>query len=127
MFRDELAGENRAYLVAEDSGQIVGFGGIMVAGADAHVTNLLVRPESRGRGVGTSLMVGLIAAAIDLGAKNLTLEVRSRNDAARKLYSRFGLAPVGARPGYYGDDDALILWAYDIDSATYQTRIEELR
>ncbi len=37
----------------------------------------------------------------------------------RTLYSRLGLAPVGVRPRYYGDDDALILWAHDIDDPGY--------
>jgi hypothetical protein len=30
-----------------------------------------------------------------------------------------GLAPVGVRPGYYGDDDALIMWAHDIGTPEF--------
>ncbi|MGH3650297.1 MAG: GNAT family N-acetyltransferase, partial [Acidimicrobiia bacterium] len=63
-----------------------------------------------------NLMVSLIGEARSRGARHLTLEVRKANVAARKLYSRLGMAPVGVRPGYYGDDDALILWAHDIDA-----------
>jgi hypothetical protein len=33
------------------------------------------------------------------------------------------MAPVGVRPGYYGDDDALIMWAHDIDRAEFQERL----
>ena len=36
------------------------------------------------------------------------------------MYARLGLAPVGIRKGYYGDDDALILWAHDIDGEGYR-------
>lgn len=118
IFRDELAADNRTYLVAGDDA-VVGFGGVMVIGDEAHVTNLLVDPDHRSRGVGRSLMVTLIEAAIADGARHLTLEVRKRNEAARALYSRLGLAPVGVRPRYYGDDDALILWAHDIDDPGY--------
>lgn len=125
IFRDELAAPDRAYFVVEDAG-IIGFGGVMVVGDDAHVTNLLVMPESRREGTGTALMVALIEAALDLGAAHLTLEVRSRNEAARGLYARFGLAPVGVRKGYYGDDDALIMWAHDIAGREYRDRIERL-
>lgn len=125
VFRDELAAPGRAYLVVEDSG-IVGFGGVMVIDGDAHITNLLVEPELRKRGVGTRLLAALVAAALELGAANLTLEVRSRNQEARSLYSRFGLAPVGVRRGYYGDDDALIMSAYDIDGPAYQERLNDL-
>jgi hypothetical protein len=31
------------------------------------------------------------------------------------------------RKGYYGDDDALILWAHDIDGEEYRARLEGLR
>ncbi len=125
VFRDELAADNRVYLVAEDE-VLVGFGGVMVVGDEAHVTNLLVAPESRRKRVGSRLMRALIDAAIDRGARHLTLEVRSRNHSARSLYAEFGLAPVGLRKGYYGDDDALILWAHEIDSDEYQSRLEGL-
>jgi ribosomal-protein-alanine N-acetyltransferase len=125
-FTDELAADNRIYLAADQDG-VVGFGGIMVIGDEAHVTNLLVAPEARRRGIGLALMVALIDAAVEAGARHLTLEVRSQNREARSLYARLGLAPVGARKGYYDDDDALILWAHDIDSAPYRNRMEALR
>lgn len=126
VFRDELAAENRVYLVADDGG-VIGFGGVMMVGDEAHVTNLLVAPDSRRRGVGLGLMMGLIEAALDAGARHLTLEVRSKNEAARAMYAVLGLAPVGVRKDYYGDDDALILWAHDIDSDQYRVRLEALR
>ncbi len=126
VFEDELAAENRIYLAAEDD-LVVGFGGVMLVGDEAHVTNLLVDPGSRRQGIGLELMKALIAAAIEGGARHLTLEVRSMNEAARSLYARLGLAPVGVRKGYYGDDDALILWAHDINGEEYQTRLKEMR
>ncbi len=64
-------------------------------------------------------MSRLIRDAIEMGARHLTLEVRTGNEAARRLYHRFGLAPVGVRPGYYQGEDALIMWAHDIDSPEY--------
>ena len=123
VFRDELAAENRTYVVATDD-SVVGFGGVMVIGDEGHVTNLLVNPDHRGSGIGRSLMVALIEAAIGNGACHLTLEVRKQNEAARALYSGLGLAPVGVRPRYYGDDDALILWAHDIDQPEYLERLK---
>jgi ribosomal-protein-alanine N-acetyltransferase len=126
VFRDELDAENRVYLAAVE-GEVVGFGGVMLVGDEAHVTNLLVDPLWRRRGIGLDLMIALIEAALSDGARHLTLEVRSANEAARKLYSRLGLVPVGVRKGYYGDDDALILWAHDIDGADYRSRLEGLR
>jgi [ribosomal protein S18]-alanine N-acetyltransferase len=125
VFRDELAAENRVYLAADEDG-VVGFGGVMLVGDEAHVTNLLVDPEWRRRGIGLELMRALIDEAVAEGARHITLEVRSENDPARRLYARLGLAPVGMRKGYYGDDDALILWAHDIDGAEYRGRLDGL-
>jgi ribosomal-protein-alanine N-acetyltransferase len=124
VFRDELAADNRTYLVAAGPDAIVGFGGVMVIGDEAHITTLLVGEESRRRGVGRKLMSTLIESALTRGAHHVTLEVRSGNEAARALYSSLGLAPVGIRPHYYGDEDALILWAHDIDRPEY---LENLR
>jgi [ribosomal protein S18]-alanine N-acetyltransferase len=122
VFRNELAAENRIYLAADEEG-VVGFAGAMVVADEAHVTNLLVDPAWRRQGIGFELMRSLIEAAVEAGARHLTLEVRSRNEAARALYTRVGLAPVGVRQGYYRDDDALILWAHDIDGDEYLARL----
>ena len=122
VFRNELAAENRIYLAADEEG-VVGFAGAMLVADEAHVTNLLVDPAWRRRGIGFELVRSLIEAAVEAGARHLTLEVRSRNEAARALYARVGLAPVGVRQGYYGDDDALILWAHDIDGDEYLARL----
>ena len=127
VFADELAAVNRVYLAAGVGNHLVGFGGLMVVGDEAHITNLLVAPDHRRAGIGRQLMVALVDAAISRGARHLTLEVRSRNHAARALYDLFGLAPVGMRKGYYDDDDALILWVHDIDGDQFQTRLESLR
>jgi ribosomal-protein-alanine N-acetyltransferase len=123
VFRDELSAPNRIYLAAFDDG-MVGFGGVLLVGDEAHVTNLLVAPERRGEGIGRSLLVELIQRVVSEGAKHLTLEVRSENDSARSLYRSVGLAPVGVRPGYYGDDDALIMWAHDIGSPEFLENLE---
>ena len=122
-FEEELVAENRIYLVADEDG-LIGFAGVMVFGDEAHLTNLLVAPAHRRQGVGRRLMRQLVESSVEQGARHLTLEVRSKNTSARALYSHFGLMPVGARPGYYGDDDALILWAHDIDRPGY---LDELR
>ena len=123
VFQDEISAENRVYLVAESEDTIIGFGGMMLVGDDAHVTNLLVAPEHRRTGVGRQIMIDLIRATIADGARHLTLEVRSSDLAARRFYTRFGFAPVGVRSDYYGDDDALIMWVHDIDLSDYLEKL----
>lgn len=53
-----------------------------------------VAPASRGRGVGTRLLNGLIAAASEQGLASLRLSVEPDN-YARRLYERAGFRQVG--------------------------------
>lgn len=126
IFRDELAMSGRAYLVAEVEGVVVGFAGLMLVEADGHITTVTVDPDWRRRRLATRLMMALVELALVAGARHLTLEVRASNRSAQRLYSRFGLAPVGVRKGYYGDEDALIMWATDIDRPPYRARLDAI-
>jgi ribosomal-protein-alanine N-acetyltransferase len=127
VFRDELGAPGRLYVTARSEGLIVGYAGIMVVGVDAHVTTVVVQPEIRGAALGSRLMLHLIDAGLAAGACNLTLEVRTSNTAAQALYRKFGMAPVGVRKNYYRDEDALIMWAHDIDGADYAERLDQIR
>jgi ribosomal-protein-alanine N-acetyltransferase len=77
----------------------------------AHINNLAVRPELRGRGLGTQLLEGIKAEAARLGAVELTLEVRASNTAALQLYKRAGFTQEAVRKNYYTKpiEDALVL------------------
>lgn len=120
---------SRCYLVAERDGAVVGFAGMLYAGDDGHVTTVATDPRHRRTGVATALLVGLAADARRRGMQAMTLEVRASNEAALALYRRFGFAPAGVRKGYYADngEDALVLWAEQIDTPAYGERLERLR
>lgn len=127
VFRDELSHVDRAYIVAENDEGIVGFAGLMIVDEDAHVTTVAVRPDSQKGGLGTRLMLELVAAGLARGARNLTLEVRASNTGAQRLYERFGMTSVGVRKHYYRDDDAVIMWATEIDEPEYKERLGQIR
>ena len=127
MVREELAAPGRSYLVVEDQGLVVGYGGVMIVEGDAHIMNLAVAPGSRRKGVATMLMLQLVDEALERGAAHLTLELRVSNAGARALYEKFGFATVGVRPRYYRDEDALIMWALDVDGAAYRERLQAIR
>jgi [ribosomal protein S18]-alanine N-acetyltransferase len=129
VFLSELAQrETRVYLVARIRGKVVGFLGLMQAVDDAHVTNVGVAPTWHRQGVATRLLVAGARAAVTRGCENLTLEVRVSNTAAQGLYRRFGFAPAGVRRKYYPDnrEDALIMWAEDIQGPGYARRLAEI-
>lgn len=127
LFDDELAQPARRYLAAEIEGSIVGYGGIMLVGEDAHLLTLAVDPGRRNVGIGSRLMVELVAMARAGGARHLTLEVRESNQAARALYSKFRFEPAGTRKGYYSTEDAVVMWAVDIDSVDYEQTLDTIR
>ena len=75
-----------------------------------HLMNIAVTPERRREGIATGLMRRLFDEAGD--DARFTLEVRTSNRSAIRMYERFGFRPAGHRRGYYHDngEDALIMW-----------------
>jgi ribosomal-protein-alanine N-acetyltransferase len=59
-----------------------------------------VRPETRGRGLGTRLIGSYIECARRRGVRRIFLEMRA-NNPAHSLYRRCGFAAIGTRPRYY--------------------------
>jgi ribosomal-protein-alanine N-acetyltransferase len=126
LFAGELtvSAASRHWLVAERDGSVVGFGGMMMIGDEAHLMNIAVDRPARRLGIARRLLTTLIADVVESGCRHLTMEVRPDNVAALEMYRAFGLAPVGIRPDYYGPgSDAMILWVHDIDDPGYLARI----
>ncbi len=105
------------WTVAEDpqaapGSRLLGYGGFWKAVDEAHFTNLAVRPDQRGAGLGWALLQEILRKAKAEGCLRATLEVRPSNAAARALYEKAGFAGVALRPKYYSDDgeDALLMW-----------------
>ncbi len=129
LFAGELAlPHSRRYVVALERSAVCGFGGVMLTGHEAHVTNIAVDPVHHRRSIGTRLMTVLIGACRAAGVDDVTLEVRMSNRGAQEMYRRFGFAPGGIRPKYYADvgEDALIMWANDVRSDAYGERLAEI-
>jgi ribosomal-protein-alanine N-acetyltransferase len=126
LFMSELAlRATRSYTAATVDGGVVGYSGLMVTGEDAHVTTLAVDPQWHRRGIGSRLLLEMARTAVDRGARHLTLEVRMTNEPAQSLYRKFGFVPAGVRKNYYVEtnEDALVMWANDIDTPAYLQRL----
>ncbi len=119
---------NRTYLVARVGRDVVGYGGIMCYGDEAHVTTIAVDPAWHRRKIGTRLLYELVKEAIRLGARAVSLEVRVSNWGAQRLYSSFGFRPVGIRKQYYQEtgEDAVVMWADDVRSDDYARQLERI-
>ncbi len=117
----------RSYFVARQDGAVVGYAGLMFAPDEAHVTNIAVDPAHHRSKIGTRLLLRLAHVAIERGCSALSLEVRVSNSPAQAMYQRFGFAPAGVRKNYYENvEDAIVMWAHDIDRPAYAARLREL-
>lgn len=130
VFQSELGMMQRGqrhYIVAREAGVVVGYGGLMFALDDAHVTNIAVDRKRQRSGIGTRVLAELAWAAIERGCQALTLEVRDSNVAAQSLYREFGFVPAGVRQKYYENaDDAIVMWCNDLPLPEYRERLREL-
>jgi [ribosomal protein S18]-alanine N-acetyltransferase len=129
LFLSELSQRStRLYLVARVGPRIVGYIGMLRNVDEGHVTTVAVDPEWQGHGVATRLLATGARAAVLRGCHSLTLEVRVSNDRAQELYRRFGFVPAGVRKGYYPDnrEDAIVMWANDVDTADYTRRLLDI-
>ncbi len=108
VYRSELGRPGRYYVAAEHDGVLVGYAGIAL-GEDAEVMTIGVTAGHRGRGLGAALLTDLLTRARAARARRVFLEVRADNDAAQRLYERAGFEPIGTRPRYYGDADAVVM------------------
>jgi [ribosomal protein S18]-alanine N-acetyltransferase len=124
-YASELAQNRQAcYLVLRQGGAIVGYAGLWRVAHEAHVTTIGVRASDQRHGHGTTLFAALVQRAYEMGARWITLEVRSSNLSAMRLYGRFGFKEIGRRRGYYTDngEDAVIMWSDSIHSPAFKRR-----
>lgn len=99
------------YLVLRMDGAPIAYAGMWFVLDEAHVTNIAVRQEWRGRGLGEKITRELIQLAADSGMTWMTLECRRSNAVAQELYKKLGFIEVGFRKRYYADnnEDALVM------------------
>lgn len=112
-FHNELSNNDLAhYTVVEVGNRVIAYCGMWLIVDEAHITNIAVHPQFRGKQIGEMLLTYVMAFAHLNGANKMTLEVRPSNETALNLYEKLGFEHKGTRPRYYQDDheDAWIMW-----------------
>lgn len=102
MLIKQASGDMYIFLAAEnESGEAVGYIGLMYVLDEGYISNIAVSPDWRRRGVGDMLIDELIIRAKEKELSFVTLEVRESNLAAIGLYKKHGFSEVGRRRNYY--------------------------
>lgn len=122
-----LFGEER--VPAGQEHLVLGYAGLWFVADEAHLSSIAVHQSYRRQGTGELLLIRCIEIAGEHNASFVTLEVRISNQAAQALYEKYGFAGAGIRRGYYTDnkEDALIMTADRITSASFQSNFQRLK
>ena len=108
------------YVMREDDqekkSRMIAYGGFWMVKQEAHITNLAVQPDYRGRGFGNEFLEFLLEKAKNLGAKGATLEVRTSNKVGQRLYEKWGFRKTKIKKGYYAytGEDAIVMEKRDL-------------
>lgn len=109
-----FGGENFFGTVAEDGGEIAGYGSITVAADTADIGNIAVAEAYRRCGAGGEILERLAAYAKSCGAARVFLEVRVSNSPAMAMYLKHGFKGVYARTRYYSDGEDCLVMAKEL-------------
>ena len=96
--------QGASYAATRD-GAVVGYISLLMrrTAQNLRIYSVAVDPAARGCGAGQALLDAAIALARRLGLREVTLEVRTDNDSAIRLYARNGFRPGKLLRGYYPD------------------------
>lgn len=113
MFEEEVGRRfsHSVAAVADPGGEVLGYAICWTVAEESHLLNIAVRPESRGMGIGASLLRECIRRGARARSRLIFLEVRPSNEPALRLYRREGFTFAAIRRRYYTDtgEDAIVL------------------
>ncbi len=111
MLTEEFESPHTVYLVVEENGEILGYGGYSAVLDEADIMTIGIIPKARGLGLGQMLLEKLISHAKEQEIKKMWLEVRVSNLPAITLYKKLGFCEIGIRKEYYANnrEDALTM------------------
>ena len=106
---------------------LVGYAGGWIVDGQVQVLKVASDPAYRRRGIAQELLAHVSRDARDLGATEMTLEVRVSNTGAHAFYERLGLDRIGVRPRYYSDKEDAAIYTGPLPLAEHDIAGMELR
>ena len=97
--------------VAAEGGEVIAYVLGRIIAPEGEIYRIAVKESKRCRGIGYRLLSFALKTERGRGLETVFLEVRSKNIAARKLYSAHGFKEISVRKNYYKnpEDDAVIM------------------
>jgi ribosomal-protein-alanine N-acetyltransferase len=93
----------RVALVAELDGQIIGFAIASFIPPEAELETIAVLPRRQRKGAGSDLLAELCRELASREVREISLEVRASNVAAREFYRTHSFREFADRPAYYSN------------------------
>ena len=111
MFEETIESPISTNSVIEINSEILGYIMLYSVEDEAHIMNIAVHPDHRGRGYASKLNTHTFLHVIRKNISEFFLEVRESNVNARHLYTKFGFKVIGKRKKYYTEtnEDALVM------------------
>ena len=111
MFQTEINQKNLGLITFRIKGQLVGYFCFWKVLDEAHLLNLSIHVDYRGKGLGTFLMKYLEQICINMDISSILLEVAKTNYSAINLYNKCGFVRIGMRNKFYPEtgDDAIVM------------------
>lgn len=112
--------------VDSTNAKLIGYAGGWIVDGQVQVLKVATDPEYRRRGIAQELLAHLSRDARDLGATEMTLEVRITNTGAHAFYERLDLKRIGVRPHYYSDREDAVIYTGPLPLAEHDVAGMEL-
>ena len=98
-------------VVAVSGGEVLAYGGMLIAVDEGQISNVAVRADQRRRGLGRAVLSALVDEANARSLVQISLEARESNLSAIGLYESMGFETLGKRKSFYRHptEDALVM------------------
>ena len=119
--------DTRKRTVNVGEAKLVGYAGGWINDGQVQLLKVASDPAYRRQGIAQELLAHVALDARDLGAKEMTLEVRASNTGAHAFYERLGLNNIGIRPRYYSDGENACIYEGPLPLSEHDVAGMELR
>lgn len=107
--------------------KLIGYAGGWIVDGQVQLLKVATDPTYRRQGIAQELLTHVSRDARDLGATEMTLEVRAANTGAHAFYERLGLQRIGVRPRYYSDKEDAVIYTGPLPLSEHDVAGMELR